>query len=143
MPAATMASAGGEAPPPRLHAAWTMLREVRSPQRSAQAHRALTAPQVVTSASAALEDVTRLHQVDPGLDPAVRARALRAGWWQCSVLTGRPCVHALAQVTTATHKRLRGRAAAQLRDAQARLRYVASQARPSRSAGSARGGVQP
>jgi hypothetical protein len=29
MPAAKMAAPGGEAPPPRLHAAWTMLHEVR------------------------------------------------------------------------------------------------------------------
>jgi hypothetical protein len=82
---------------------------------------------VVTSASAALDDVTRLHQVDPGLDPAVRARRLRlrgCGGREGALTPPRP------QVTAATHKRLRGRAAAQLRDAQARLQHVATQARP-------------
>jgi hypothetical protein len=34
-----------------------------------------------------------------------------------------------AQVTAATYKRLRGRAAAQLRDAQARLSHVSTQVR--------------
>jgi hypothetical protein len=114
--------------------------------RLAHARAHLPPRQVVTTAAAALDDVCKLHHPDPSANPAVRcaraalrrirgsalrppARLRRNSGRGAHASPLRRCAPS-RQVTAATHKRLRGRAAAQLRLAQERLLHVSSRVRP-------------